>query len=758
MRTASIQRINVLWFLTLGVTALAAGILVYILLLESALGAFSIREAVPVGFGDVSYARVLLHDGASSRERHAALYADSVGAHRYDSTLAAWRRIIDRRLRTDRLSQIIDDRSIANGEMEDGDLLVLPASIALSDEQIDQIRAFLLDGGSVLVSWGAGLYDGSGAWRGWGFMADVFGVQFDSFVEAGPVEIVATTHRFPGTVPDGLFIPRYRYESIRAARAAGRTLGDNALQRERMQRADAAEFPPLGEYVWYDTLHAPAPAFDYAEARGVRRTGGAIDSTQVTYVTFLGPEVEAHTPYPRTEGNTRRFTLKSGTPLTAAVPGGYRAKVQVYTPGVRYRIAAPDRAASAGFWYDFALDAPEAPDVLQPASGLVYGSFGAGRFVVMGFGPDALGASVGDPEDEQVFARLYDNLVSFLRRRPLVWTHDWPDGREAAILMAPVLDSAATGGREMLSLFESEGIPVTAFAVPEVSRSAPDLLRRFSASGEVALFDFYDPMLVSPEGHAARIRRSAASIAVATGRSVSGYRSAARGAVPPDVLSALAAEGFSYFLPDSIGRRTTPKIMGSPYESLARIGASARGERPAEFGPDSTADLDELLRGAYRVLVEGGLFRFSPRSALFAESGSREAVRSLVRRLKRENFWVATGEQHARWWRLRRGLNAAVEQRSPSRIFVRVSNDNGDTAEHATVSIALGRPVSSIVIKPELINVLKRTPDDILVPPYSLSADGTILELTIRELKPQQYRIFHIDLFSDELSARFAGR
>ena len=101
---------------------------------------------------------------------------------------------------------------------------------------------------------------------------------------------------------------------------------------------------------------------------------------------------------------------------------------------------------------------------------------------------------------------------------------------------------------------------------------------------------------------------------------------------------------------------------------------------------------------------------------------------------------------------MNQGLNAAVEQRSPSRIFVKVSNDNGSTAKEATVSISLGRTVAAVNIRPELINIFKPVPDDVDIPPYQLKENGTVLELSIRELKPQQYRIYHIDLLGPEMA------
>jgi len=164
-----------------------------------------------------------------------------------------------------------------------------------------------------------------------------------------------------------------------------------------------------------------------------------------------------------------------------------------------------------------------------------------------------------------------------------------------------------------------------------------------------------------------------------------------------------------------------------------------------------------LLPEAYRVLDEGGVFRLTLPMEIFASDEQVSILGQFVQRLRQEKFWFASGSEIAHWWRLRNGLNVSVEQRSKSRIFVRVSNDNGDTAEEATVSIALGESVTSVNIRPELINILKSVPDEIDVPPYVLRENGTVLDLIIKQLKPQQYRIFHIDLVSPAFTARFAS-
>lgn len=760
MRTAQLQRINFIWFISLGVTALAAGILVYLLLIESALGAFSIRDASPALLGVDHRPTIYLLESESSRRAYGKLYPKGVGEARYDSTFVSWQRL----LAAHSPAQSID--SLDTSALRIDDVLILPSSLALSEDALSSIRAFVDEGGSLLISWAAGLYDNSLTWRGWSFIDSTFGVRFERFIEPGPSDYRHITQTNIARPLVGVYIPKYHFQAIADTHFADLSSAEADVMRDTQRAAEAIGFSPLGGYVWFDTLKAIPYGIDYASVEiQTDSMGVPTDSVIVSFHTWIGGDVNSETPYPRTASSTRRFTFRGGTPLTAGIPGGYRAKVRVYNPGVSLRITDPDRANSGGFWYDFVQDEPVEQNVRKPSTGLVYGTYGRGRFVFMGFSPDVLDASLRDAEDLQNMDRLYENVIRYLRREPIVWTQDWPNGHTAAVMVSPILSKKVGMNEEdvesLISILTVENVPGTFFVEPDIAVSNPALVVRLADQGEVGLFDtapIRTDMALSAQR--SRIRQLQESLSEIINAPITGYRSNKRGALRRGTMQALSQNGFTYFLPDSIGRRTTPKIMGSPYESLSRIGRTTRDAYASVLADDKLSShekVEKLLAAAYRVLAEGGVYILSPTPGLFASEHQRQVFKTFLKRLKQENFWFATGSEIAHWWRLRKGLNTDVEQRSASRIFVRLSNDNGDTAEQATVSIALERRVNSVIIRPELINILKPVPDEIDVPPYELKQNSAVLELSIRELKPQQYRIFHVDLISEELKNRFTG-
>ncbi|MEQ9104601.1 MAG: hypothetical protein RIE53_07865 [Rhodothermales bacterium] len=766
MRTLQLERISTIWFLTLGVTSLAAGILVYILLLESALGAFSIREASPTQIGVDTRPRIALLNSEYTKEAHKILNLRDTSTAWVDQTLISWREFFINQKPLIPFTDISDD-DLEYGDLSEYQVLVLPSVRAMSDLQIQRVQEFMQNGGSVMATWTPGIYRPDGSWRGWSFMEETFGVEFEDFVERGQGNFRVYADTFPGQMLDGIYLPRYLTESDRFIPPSTGDEGHEAFRANQQRRASEMDFPPLQDYVWFDTLNSAQPTVDWARARQIRAEirdlDGSLreqDAVVVSYFTWTGRDLGDDIPFPRTSGGIRRLTLRAGTPISADIPPGYRVKIQVYNPGVKVRVVDEDRAKAAAFWFDFATEDLVSQDQLTESSGIVYGNYGAGRFVYMGFQRNAMGVGPDDAEDWEILQYYFRNTMNYLRRLPTIWVHDWPYNYTAAAMVTGAAESSEGIGRfaSFADMLDRQDVPGTWLVKPEQAAPHTSLLRRLHRTGDVAV---YDTLRVEadglPENQAVRLQRMRDMLESIVDGRVQGYRSTERGILGRNTMGGLTRAGYTYFMPDSIGRRIAPKIMGFPYETLTRIGTTIKGEQ------DVLRDLDEsgrdlltglMLEDVNRIQYEGGLYNlvYNP------ETIGSGTLNTLVSTLKDGDFWIAPGDSIALWWRLKKGLNADVEQRSPSRIFVRVSNDNGHTAKEATVSISLGRSVTAVNVRPELINIFRPVPDEVDIPPYRLRENGTILELSIRELKPQQYRIFHVDLLDERFALHDQNR
>jgi len=766
MRNFQLERISTIWFLTLGVTSLAAGILVYILLLESALGAFRIQDASPANIGQDLRPRVALLNSNYTRNAHRAVTYRDTSTAWVDQTLLSWREFF---LESDNRGipfEDISDQDLEAGRLNDFQVLVLPSTRALSDLQIRRIQEFMEDGGSVLATWQPGIYKEDGTWRGWGFMEETFGVQFEGFVDRGNWNFRIYSDTFPGATPNGIYLPKYVTESagfIPPTSAADPGRLDDAWRQTQQSAAEDADFAPLRDYVWFDSLDTARPTIDFARAENIVTRMRDLDGVEreqdaviVTYFTWTGFDPEQEIPYPRTSAGIRRLTLRANTPLTAGVNPGYRVKVQVYNQGVKVRVTDPVRTTPVGFWYDFATDNIVGADSPENTTGLLYGNYGRGRFVYMGFQRDAMGVGFRDSEDREVIDYFFANAMRYLRREPTIWMHSWPGNYNAAAMItgATATRAGIEAFRPIADMLEDENAPGTYFVAPDIAAPYSGLLQRLHRQGDVGV---YDSLRVEadglPEDQGQRLGRLRGLLEGYVGGPVKGYRSTERGIVGINTMGGLYPNDYTYFLPDSIGRRIAPKIMGDEYSPLTRIGTTQHSDTDINNGlqgasPDLMNTL--LMESLERVSYEGSLYNLVYNPELLGKNlGTIEA---LVKRAKNQNFWIASGDSVAHWWRLKRAINTSVEQRGPSRIYVSISNDNGARAEEVTVSISLGKAVAAVNVRPELINIFNLVPDEIDIPPYELKEGGTILELSIKELKPQQYRIFHIDLLGPELA------
>lgn len=766
MRNFQLERISTVWFLTLGITSLAAGILVYILLLESALGAFRIQDASPANIGQDTRPRVALLNSNYTRNAHRAVTYRDTSTAWVDQTLLSWREFFIEHEPRGIPFEDLSDQDLEAGLLENFQVLVLPSARALSDLQIRRIQEFMEDGGSVLATWQPGIYKEDGTWRGWSFMEETFGVQFEGFVDRGNWNFRIYSDTFPGFTPNGIYLPKYVTESegfIPPTSAAEPNRLEDGWRQAQMDAAEEADFAPLRDYVWFDSLDTARPTIDFARAeniiarmRGLDGVEREQDAVIVTYFTRTGFDPEQEIPYPRTSAGIRRLTLRSDNPLTAGIAPGYRVKVQVYNQGVKVRVTEPERTTPVGFWYDFATDNIVGGDSPENTTGLVYGNYGQGRFVYMGFQRDAMGVGRRDLEDREAISYYFANAMRFLRREPTIWLHPWPGDHDGAAMItgATSTRSGIQAFGPIVDMLEREDAPGTYFVAPEIAGPYSGLLQRLHRQGDVGVFDSLRVEADGlPEDQGERLGRLKQMLENYVDGTVKGYRSTERGIVGVNTMGGLYPMEYTYFLPDSIGRRIAPKIMGDEYIPLTRIGTTQHSDTDISNGlQGASSDLMNtlLMESLSRANYEGGLYNlvYNP-ELLGANLGTLEA---LVKQAKVNNMWIASGDSIAHWWRLKRAINTSVEQRGPSRIYVSISNDNGAIAEEVTVSIALGKAVAAVNVRPELINIFNLVPDEVDIPPYRLREGGTILELSIRELKPQQYRIFHIDLLGPELA------
>ncbi|MEM1095122.1 MAG: beta-galactosidase trimerization domain-containing protein [Bacteroidota bacterium] len=774
MARFDLERVNGVWFLSLGVTAIAAGILIYILLLESVLGAFSIREANPFRLADQQVARVAILESDNTRDAILRISAEGNTAI-VDTAVAMWSRYLSDRA-VDVRYDVIADNVLESGDIENYDFIVLPSVTALSDAQISRIRQFMDRGGNILATWTTGIYRPDGTWRGWGFMEDLFGVRFEGFVargSGGNYRIRRDT--FPGFTPEGIYYPRRYFSDDALADSLGLSgnTGFDADRNARLQRmermqADAASynFGPLRGYRWAEDLDPNRrPPADFATAdtlmanlRGLDGRMSRQRAVAVTYYTWVGSATEdAIRPYPVTGSGIRRVTLRGNTPVTGGIPPGYRAKVQIYNQAVKLRVVE-DRTYTAGFWYDFATETGLVEDEVATSAGIVYGNYGRGRFVYMGFERDAIGFDANDDEDNEQMSRMIANIVNYLRRQPVGWVNDWPFDslrvHRPAALLAGIGDGDEANFDNVARMLRQADVEGSFFVRPDMMNGLESMIQRLHATGDVGVLDdlMYnrDGTIDEQADRLSRLKGLLESMVdVEADGPVVGYRPDRPGQLGrpsnSNTMSALVRSDYEYFLPDSVGRMLAPKVMGQPFETLTRFGFSARGDK--DILTDGISDPGGALfsEDIFRTSYENSLYVLPYSSSLMASPANMSALSAVVDQLKAERFYIASGADLEDWWRIRQGLRVDVERRGDARVTVRLTNGNSVPVENIAMSVALPRAVGDVRLRTELIGTE--------VPKRYFTENRNVVVLHFRSLDPLDSRVLQLDLI-DPVSER----
>ncbi|RKY92794.1 MAG: hypothetical protein DRQ01_05815, partial [Ignavibacteriae bacterium] len=91
-----------------------------------------------------------------------------------------------------------------------------------------------------------------------------------------------------------------------------------------------------------------------------------------------------HSKEIRNEDRTRIHTLRGGLPITANIPTGFPLRVATWDKPLAVEVLDP-RTTQVSFWYNYRLEDGLMREGIKKSAGIVYGTYGKGRFVWMGF-------------------------------------------------------------------------------------------------------------------------------------------------------------------------------------------------------------------------------------------------------------------------------------------------------------------------------------------------------------------------------------
>ncbi len=157
-----------------GLIFLIGSVLTYFFILRGVYGPFNTSKLIPDS-------KVLKSVISGTKPTVCILYSQYTqnmlpeGSTWLEDNITTWKKFLaNEGLKYD----VITDKAIEIGQLDNYDLLVLPGSKSLSDKELIEIKKFLNNGGSIFATSGTASYSDDGKWRGWEFFSEVFGLNF----------------------------------------------------------------------------------------------------------------------------------------------------------------------------------------------------------------------------------------------------------------------------------------------------------------------------------------------------------------------------------------------------------------------------------------------------------------------------------------------------------------------------------------------------------------------------------------------------
>jgi len=483
-----------------------------------------------------------------------------------------------------------------------------------------------------------------------------------------------------------------------------------------------------GNHFKYNTIVLPASrAMSTIEIIQLKRfveNGGSIFATSSTgsfdengqwrgwkfFTELLGLQFTSEIP---ASDVVRKLQIKGGLAVTTGIPAGYALHVATWDQPIACKVVET-RTQQVSYWTRPALNSMASGIALDEAAAIVFGSYGKGKFVWMGFDMDAV---KGDQSDHIQFARLFDNLMGWLNHVPTVLVKDWPAPYSSAAIIAPFLTGDISNLTYLLNIVQSDSIPITFFIDPNTARKYEAQTQKLPRYGNVGTITDFGSLTSEPsqpilmydfESQVVNLNQAKEAIENLSGTKI-------RGAMPyyggfdENSIHALISTGYDYVIADSSANRAIPEVHIKGKIPVVSFHRTARDDYEIiqHYGlTDSTFQLATYIDDVLITDFLGGLYilRIHPEYQCRPEYIS--VVREIVNYIRSKNMWLTTPESVRDWWVTKNALEVHHEIRSNRRIVLEISNAGRADIRDCSILVEFNKMVERVVVSSDIIGTV----------------------------------------------------
>lgn len=440
----------------------------------------------------------------------------------------------------------------------------------------------------------------------------------------------------------------------------------------------------------------------------------------------------------------RKLKIKGGLPVTTGIPSGYALKIATWDQPIACKVVE-SRTEQVSYWTRPAINSETSGFAPDEAAAIVFGDYGKGKFVWMGFDMDAV---KGDQSDHIHFARLFDNLIGWLNHVPSVFVKDWPAPYSSAAVLTPFLTGDISNLSNLLNIVQSDSIPITFFIDPiTASKYEAETLKLPQYGGVGTITDFgsltsepSQPILMYDlESQVVNLNRAKEVIENFTDTKV-------RGAMPfyggfdENSIHALISTGYDFVIADSSANRTIPRVHIKGKTPVVSFHRTVRDDYEIiqQYGlTDSTFQLATYIDDVNNVDFLGGLYILRIHPEYQCRSEYISVVSELVKYIRSKNIWLTTPEAVRDWWVSKNALEVHHEIRSNRRIVLEISNAGGADIRDCVIQVEFNKMVERVVLSSDIIGTQ--------IPHYVFDAAQETLNINLSKLKARESFSLFID-------------
>jgi peptidoglycan/xylan/chitin deacetylase (PgdA/CDA1 family) len=447
---------------------------------------------------------------------------------------------------------------------------------------------------------------------------------------------------------------------------------------------------------------------------------------------------------------TKIHTLRGGLPVTANIPAGYPLKVATWDRPISVEVLDP-RTTQASFWYNYKMQEGLTRDEIKKSAGIVYGTYGRGRFVWMGF---EINSVIGVQEDYIVFDRLFNNCAEWLTYKPVGFVRDWPSNYSAAAVIMPNISKNAQNINNLLPILKSENVPATFFVDPSIIKTNSRIIKTISNYGEIAsltdigyLSSVSDTMnkLNDLQTQFDKYTYAKKSLEAVTGAKVIG-NAPYFGIYDQNSIRALINANYKYVFTDSLADRSVPKTIIRGDSLIVSMTKTGRDDYEIirDFGlTDPEFQFYTYQEDLDRILFEGGLYTMKMHSEVQCRPEYAGVVKKVIDDLKKKGYWITTAQQIEDWWARRNYVEVRVTKRGDSRISLTISNPGKLSISGLVVQLDMNEAASNLTMSTEIIGTK--------LAKYDYDKTNNIIYVYINNLNAGESRTYYFDYFKPSI-------